>query len=97
MKMQGIHVDHAAIQRWVKFTPLLETEMKKRKDRVETIWRLDETYIKVKGIWFYLYRAVDKLGDRVESAMLSFMSSSRYSFQSFVPNPGTKGFHYYRG
>ena len=35
MKMRGVHVDHATIQRWVyKFTPLIESEMKKRKGRV---------------------------------------------------------------
>jgi len=60
MKMGGVHVDHATIQRWVyKFTPFIELEMKKRKGRVGTSWRLDETYIKVKGIWCYLYRTVD--------------------------------------
>jgi putative transposase len=37
-------------------------QMKKRKVQVGASWRLDETYIKVKGIWCYLYRAVDKLG-----------------------------------
>jgi transposase-like protein len=64
MKMRGVPVDHATIQRWVfKFTPLLESEMKKRKGKVGTSWRMDETYIKVKGIWCYLYRAVDKLGN----------------------------------
>ena len=51
MKMRGVSVDHATIQRWVyKFTPLIESEMKKRKGKVGTSWRLDETYIKVKGI-----------------------------------------------
>ena len=60
-------VDHATIQRWVyKFTPFNESEMKKRKGRVGASWRLDETYIKVKGIWCYLYRAVDKLGNTVD-------------------------------
>jgi putative transposase len=64
MKTRGVHVDHATIQGWVyKFTPLLESEMKKRKGRVGGSWRLDETYIKVKGIWCYLYRAVDKFGN----------------------------------
>ena len=67
MKIRGVIVDHATIQRWVyKFAPLLEAEMKKKKGRVGSSWRLDETYIKVKGIWCYLYRAVDKLGNTVE-------------------------------
>lgn len=55
MNIRGVIVDHATIQRWLyKLGPSLETEMKKRKGRVGTSWRLDETYIKVKGIWCYL-------------------------------------------
>ncbi|TDP03098.1 DDE superfamily endonuclease [Flavobacterium sp. 245] len=61
MKIRGVLVDHATIQRWVyKFTPFIESEVRKRKGRVGASWRLDETYIKVKGIWCYLY---DKLGN----------------------------------
>ncbi len=83
MKMRGVYVDHATIQRWVyKFTPLLESEMKKRKVRVGTSWRLDETYIKVKGIWCYLYRAVDKLGKTVD--FLLTRKRKRMSAQSFL-------------
>ena len=45
MKIRGIRVDHATIQRWVyNFTPFIELEMKKRKGRVGTSWRLDELY-----------------------------------------------------
>jgi putative transposase len=67
MKMRGIQVDHATIQRWVfKFTPMIESQMKKRKNRVGVSWKMDETYIKVKGIWCYLYRAVDKSGNTVD-------------------------------
>ena len=44
MKIRGVTVDHATIQRWVyKFAPLLEAEMKKRKSKVGKSWRLDET------------------------------------------------------
>ena len=61
MGIRGVKVDHATIQRWVfKFTPLLEKEFRKRKKSVGKRWRMDETYIKVKGHWHYLYRAVDK-------------------------------------
>jgi putative transposase len=83
MKIIGAIVDHAAIQRWVyKFAPLLETAMKKRKGRVGASWRLDETYIKVKGIWCYLYRAVDKLGNTVD--FLLTRKRRRMSAQSFL-------------
>ncbi|MDX6189692.1 hypothetical protein SGQ83_10045 [Flavobacterium sp. Fl-318] len=53
MKMRGIQVDHVTIQRWVfKFTPMIESQMKmkKRKSRAGVRWRMNETYIKVKGI-----------------------------------------------
>ena len=59
--MRGVTGDHATIQRWVyKFTPLIECGIKKRRRPIGTSWRMDETYIKVKGEWMYLYRAVDK-------------------------------------
>ena len=81
--MRGVSVDHAVIQRWVfKFTPLLESEMKKRKGRVGASWRLDQTYIKVKGIWCYLYRAVDRLGNTVD--FLLTRKRQRMSAQPFL-------------
>jgi putative transposase len=47
MKIRGVLVDHTMIQRLVyKFTPLLESEMKKRKGKVGASWRLDELYQK---------------------------------------------------
>jgi len=67
MKIRGVKVDHSTIQRWVfKYAPLIEASMHKRKNRVCTSWRMDETYIKVAGKDRYLYRAVDKFGDTVD-------------------------------
>ena len=67
LSIRGIKVDHATIQRWVfKFTPLVEQQFRKRKKSVGKRWRMDETYIKVKGQWKYLYRAVDKQGNTVD-------------------------------
>lgn len=83
MKIRGIQVDHATIQRWVfKFTPLIESQMKKRKSRVGVSWRMDETYIKVKGIWCYLYWAVDKSGNTVD--FLLTRRRQRISAKSFL-------------
>ena len=65
-------VDHATIQRWVyKFAPIFEKEFRKRKKRVGTSWRMDETYLKVNGTWHYYYRAVDKNGDTVDYLLRS--------------------------
>ena len=67
LSIRGVKVDHATIQRWVfKFTPLVEQQFRNRKRSVGKRWRLDETYIKVKGQWRYLYRAVDKNGFTVD-------------------------------
>ena len=58
---RGINVDHATIQRWVvKYTPYFDKKFRKKKLLVGSSWRMDETYIKVKGVWMYYYRAVDK-------------------------------------
>ncbi|TDE01134.1 IS6 family transposase [Flavobacterium hiemivividum] len=80
--MITLAVNHAAIQPWIfKFAPLIESQIKKRKNRVGASWRVDEIYIKVKGIWCYLYRAVDKLGNTID--FLLTKRSQRMSAQSF--------------
>jgi putative transposase len=67
MAERGVPVDHATIQRWVvKYSPLLEEAFHRRKRPVWVSWRMDETYIKVKGEWRYLYRAVDKQGQTID-------------------------------
>ena len=60
---RNIRFDHLTLARWViKYSPLLEAVFRKIKHRVAGSWRMDETYIKVKGRWVYYYRAVDKYG-----------------------------------
>src|SRR5215468_4748752 len=67
MAERGVEVDHATINRWViKYSPLLEEAFHRRKRLVWVSWRMDETYIKVKGAWKYLYRAVDKHGKTID-------------------------------
>jgi putative transposase len=67
LSIRNVIVDHATIQRWVyKFTPLIEGTFRKRKKQVGNSWRMDETSIKVKGEWMYLYRAVDKEGNTID-------------------------------
>ena len=83
LSIRGVKVDHATIQRWVfKFSPLIEKEFRKRKKPVGNRWRLDETYIKVKGEWRYLYRAVDKDGKTID--FLLTKRRQRMSAQSFL-------------
>src|SRR5467141_1933252 len=67
MEERGVPVDHATIQRWVvKYSPQLEEAFHRRKRPVWVSWRMDETYIKIKGQWYYLYRAVDKTGQTID-------------------------------
>jgi transposase-like protein len=67
MLERGVHVDHATINRWViKYSPPLEAAFHPRKRPVGRCWRMDETYIRVKGEWRYLYRAVDKSGQTID-------------------------------
>ena len=67
MQERGVFVDHSSINRWaIRFLPLLEKVFRKHKRPVGGSWRMDETYIKVKGVWKYFYRAVDKEGKTVD-------------------------------
>jgi putative transposase len=67
MQERGVSVDHSTVNRWVvKYSPQLEEAFHRRKRPVWLSWRMDETYIKVKGQWCYLYRAVDKTGQTID-------------------------------
>jgi len=72
MQERGVSVDHSSINRWaVRFLPLIEKMARKYRRPVSGSWRMDETYIKVKGVWKYLYRAVDKQGKTVDFLLTS--------------------------
>jgi putative transposase len=67
MAERGISVDHANIHRWViRYSPELLERFNSRKRAVTGKWHIDETYIKVRGHWRYLYRAIDSSSDTVE-------------------------------
>ncbi|GAM07732.1 IS6 family transposase, partial [Novosphingobium sp. MBES04] len=72
---RGIDVDHTTIYRWVqRYAPEMEKRLRWFWRRgFDPSWRLDETYVKVRGKWTYLYRAVDKRGDTIDF----FLSSTR--------------------
>jgi len=67
MAERGIEVDHSSVHRWaIKLVPVFEKAFRRIKRPVGRSWRMDETYVKVKGNWKYLYRAVDKEGNTVD-------------------------------
>ena len=67
MAERGITLAHTTILRWVqRYVPDFEKRWNQYARAVGDSWRVDETYIKVKGQWVYLYRAVDKQGRTVD-------------------------------
>src|SRR5665647_2178831 len=64
---RGIQVDHSTIMRWVhQYSPEIEKKIERHLRPTNDSWRVDETYIKVKGKWKYFYRAVDSNGDTID-------------------------------
>ena len=68
MTERGVAVDHSTIYRWVQhFAPEMEKRLRCQWHRPQSrSWRIDETYVKVRGKWAYLYRAVEKLGNTID-------------------------------
>lgn len=64
---RGVTVDHTTLFRWVQaYAASLEQRVRRHLRLCTGSWRVDETYIKVKGAWTYLYRAVDSLGQTID-------------------------------
>ncbi|MGH0002610.1 IS6 family transposase [Pseudovibrio ascidiaceicola] len=68
MVERGVLVEHATIYRWVqRYAPEIDKRLRWQwRRRASSSWRCDETYIKVRGKWSYLYRAVDKFGNTID-------------------------------
>jgi len=72
MEERGFYVDHSTIHRWVAhYSPQLLSAFRKQKRKPGLRWRLDETYIRVKGKWKYYYRAVDRDGATIDFLLTS--------------------------
>ena len=60
-------MDHTTIYRWVQwYAPEIEKRCRPHLKTTTDSWRVDETYVKVKGVWMHLYRAVDSQGKTLE-------------------------------
>jgi IS6 family transposase len=67
MLERGLQVDHTTIYRWVqRYAPELEKRCRPHLKATTDSWKVDETYIKVRKTWMYLYRAVDSQGNTLE-------------------------------
>ena len=64
---RGVEVDHVTVYRWVqRFTPLLADAARFARHSPGDRWFVDETYVKVNGVWRYIYRAVDQYGQVID-------------------------------
>ena len=64
---RGIEVDHVTIYRWVhRFAPEFAEAARARRHIVGDRWHVDETYVKVRGTWRYLFRAIDQFGQVID-------------------------------
>jgi len=91
MAERGVSVDHSTVHRWaIKLLPVLEKAFRLRKRPVGESWRMeDETYIRVKGEWRYLYRAVDKDGNTIDFLLRAHRDKTaarRYFEKSIAQN-----------
>ena len=74
MEERGLSITHTIIIRWVhQYGPELNKRVRRHLKKTNDSWRVDETYIKVKGQWMYLYRAVDSEGNTIDF----YLSESR--------------------
>jgi transposase, IS6 family len=70
---RGLSVDHVTVWRWVqRYAPELERRLRRHLKPTNDSWRVDETYVRVKGKWVYLYRAVDS-----SDATIDFLLSAK--------------------
>ena len=82
MMERGLSVDHTTIYRWVMiYAPQIEKRTRKHLKSANDSWRVDQTYIKIKGKWKYLYRAVDSNGNTLDfmlSAKRNSLAAKRF-------------------
>ena len=87
-----VMVDHTTLFRWVQaYAVSFERRIRKHLSPFNGLWRVDETYIKVKGVWTHLYRAIDSLGQTIDvllSAKRDMAAAKRF-FRKALRQPHT--------
>src|SRR5712664_3574268 len=88
---RGLPADHTTIWRWVQcYAPELNKRCRRELKPTNRSWRVDETYVRVKGRWTYLYRAVDSTGATIDFllAVRRDAAAAKRFFQNALCAPG---------
>jgi transposase, IS6 family len=92
LRDRGVSVDHTTVYRWIQaYATEMEKRLRPHLRPTNGSWRVDETYIKVKGRWVYLYRAVDSRGQTIDfrlSARRDAQAAKRF-FRKALARPNT--------
>src|SRR5271157_268401 len=76
LEERGLYVDHTTVWRWVQYYgPELEQRLRQHLKPTNKSWRVDETYVRVKGRWCYLYRAIDSKGATIDFLLSALRDS----------------------
>jgi transposase, IS6 family len=89
---RGVHVDHTTLFRWIQsYAPELNKRIRPHLRTTNGSWRVDETYIRVKGEWVYLYRAVDATGQTIDFLLSAKRdaAAARQFFRKALKQPHT--------
>jgi len=80
MAERGVEISHTTILRWViRYVPEFEKRWNRHARRIGSSWRVDETYVSIRGKWHYLHRAVDKQGNRAATCSLARRASNSFT------------------
>ncbi|MGG0726648.1 IS6 family transposase [Bacillus paramycoides] len=89
MEERGLSLAHTTIMRWVhQYGPELDKRVRRHLKSTNDSWRVDETYVKVKGQWMYLYRAVDSKGNTIDfhlSKTKDYRAAKRFFKKALQP------------
>src|ERR1700680_4845480 len=87
---RGLEADHTTIWHWVqRYGPELQQRLRRHLKPTNKSWRVDETYIRVKGAWCYLYRAIDSAGATIDFLLsaLRDAEAAKRLFRRALSNP----------
>ena len=90
---RGLFITHTTLMRWIhEYAPKLEKQIKPHLKKCNDSYRVDETYIKIRGIWQYLYRAVDSDGNTLDCILSRYRNqkAAKRFFKKLMGNHHSK-------